>query len=129
MVISGITVKESPTWLKNYLLAIGLRPINNIVDITNFVMHDLGQPLHAFDFEKITGEKIIVKNGLAGTKFTTLDGTERTLFENDLMICNANEPMCLAGVFGGLTSGVSQSTTSIFLESAYFNPAFVRKSS
>ena len=92
-------------------------------------MHDLGQPLHAFDFDKITGEKIIVKNGLAGTKFTTLDGTERTLFENDLMICNANEPMCLAGVFGGLTSGVSQSTTSIFLESAYFNPAFVRKSS
>jgi phenylalanyl-tRNA synthetase beta chain len=129
LVISGITVKESPSWLKNYLLAIGLRPINNIVDITNFVMHDLGQPLHAFDFDKITGEKIIVKNGLAGTKFTTLDGTERTLFENDLMICNANEPMCLAGVFGGLTSGVSQSTTSIFLESAYFNPAFVRKSS
>jgi phenylalanyl-tRNA synthetase beta chain len=129
LVISGITVKESPTWLKNYLLAIGLRPINNIVDITNFVMHDLGQPLHAFDFDKITGEKIIVKNGLAGTKFTILDGTERTLFENDLMICNANEPMCLAGVFGGLTSGVSQSTTSIFLESAYFNPAFVRKSS
>lgn len=129
LVISGITVKESPTWLKNYLLAIGLRPINNIVDITNFVMHDLGQPLHAFDFDKITGEKISVKTGLAGTKFTTLDGTERTLFENDLMICNANEPMCLAGVFGGLTSGVSQSTTSIFLESAYFNPAFVRKSS
>ena len=129
LVISGITVKESPTWLKNYLLAIGLRPINNIVDITNFVMHDLGQPLHAFDFDKINGEKIIVKNGLAGTKFTTLDGTEHTLFENDLMICNANEPMCLAGVFGGLTSGVSQSTTSIFLESAYFNPAFVRKSS
>jgi phenylalanyl-tRNA synthetase beta chain len=129
LVISGITVKESPTWLKNYLLAIGLRPINNIVDITNFVMHDLGQPLHAFDFDKITGEKIIVKNGLAGTKFTTLDGTERTLFENDLIICNETEPMCLAGVFGGLTSGVSQSTTSIFLESAYFNPAFVRKSS
>ena len=129
LVISGITVKESPTWLKNYLLAIGLRPINNIVDITNFVMHDLGQPLHAFDFDKITGSKISVKTGLAGTKFKTLDGTERTLFENDLMICNETEPMCLAGVFGGLTSGVSQSTTSIFLESAYFNPAFVRKSS
>ena len=129
LVISGITVKESPSWLKNYLLAIGLRPINNIVDITNFVMHDLGQPLHAFDFDKITGSKISVKTGLAGTKFTTLDGTERTLFENDLMICNETEPMCLAGVFGGLTSGVSQSTTSIFLESAYFNPAFVRKSS
>jgi phenylalanyl-tRNA synthetase beta chain len=129
LVISGITVKESPSWIKNYLLAIGLRPINNIVDITNFVMHDLGQPLHAFDFDKITGSKISVKTGLAGTKFTTLDGNERTLFENDLMICNETEPMCLAGVFGGLTSGVSQSTTSIFLESAYFNPAFVRKSS
>jgi len=129
LVISGITVKESPSWIKNYLLAIGLRPINNIVDITNFVMHDLGQPLHAFDFDKITGSKISVKTGLAGTKFTTLDGTERTLFENDVMICNEAEPMCLAGVFGGLTSGVSQSTTSIFLESAYFSPAFVRKSS
>jgi len=129
LVISGITVKESPSWIKNYLLAIGLRPINNIVDISNFVMHDLGQPLHAFDFDKITGSKISVKTGLAGTKFTTLDGTERTLFENDVMICNEAEPMCLAGVFGGLTSGVSQSTTSIFLESAYFSPAFVRKSS
>ncbi len=129
LVISGITVNESPSWIKNYLLAIGLRPINNIVDITNFVMHDLGQPLHAFDFDKITGSKINVKTGLTGTKFTTLDGTERTMFENDLMICNETEPMCLAGVFGGLTSGVSQSTTSIFLESAYFNPAFVRKSS
>jgi len=129
LVISGITVKESPSWIKNYLLAIGLRPINNIVDITNFVMHDLGQPLHAFDFDKITGSKISVKTGLAGTKFTTLDGTERTLFENDLMICNETEPMCLAGVFGGLTSGVTESTTSIFLEAAYFNPAFVRKSS
>lgn len=129
LVISGITVKESPSWIKNYLLAIGLRPINNIVDITNFVMHDLGQPLHAFDFDKITGAQISVKTGLAGTIFKTLDGIERTLFENDLVICNETEPMCLAGVFGGLTSGVSQTTTSIFLESAYFNPAFVRKSS
>jgi phenylalanyl-tRNA synthetase beta chain len=129
LVISGITVKESPSWLKNYLLAIGLRPINNIVDITNFVLHDLGQPMHAFDFDKITGGKIIVKTGFTETKFTTLDGTERILFENDLMICNATEPMCLAGVFGGLTSGVGESTTSIFLEAAYFNPAFVRKTS
>ena len=129
LVISGITVKQSPSWLKNYLLAIGLRPINNIVDITNFVLHDLGQPLHAFDFDKITGGKIIVKTGFAGTKFKTLDGAERTLFENDLMICNATEPMCIAGVFGGLTSGVGESTTSIFLEAAYFNPAFVRKTS
>ncbi len=129
LVISGITVKESPSWLKNYLLAIGLRPINNIVDITNFVLHDIGQPIHAFDFDKITGGKIIVKTGLAGTKFTTLDSTERTLFENDLMICNANEPMCIAGVFGGYLSGVSATTTSIFLEAAYFNPAFIRKTS
>ena len=129
LVISGITVKPSPDWLKNYLLAIGLRPINNIVDITNFVLHDLGQPLHAFDLEKIKGNKIIVKTGLENTKFKTLDGVERTLFSNDLMICNDQEPMCLAGVFGGLDSGVSDKTTSIFLEAAYFSPAFVRKSS
>ena len=129
LVISGITVKPSPDWLKNYLLAIGLRPINNIVDITNFVLHDLGQPLHAFDLEKIKGNKIIIKTGLENTKFKTLDGVERTLFSNDLMICNDQEPMCLAGVFGGLDSGVSDKTTSIFLEAAYFSPAFVRKSS
>lgn len=129
LVISGVTVKESPDWLKNYLNAIGLRPINNIVDITNFVLHDLGQPLHAFDLTKIKGNKIIVKSGLPNKKFTTLDGNERTLAENDLMICNAEEPMCLAGVFGGLESGVSNDTTSIFLEAAYFNPAYVRKSS
>ncbi len=129
LVISGITVKPSPDWLKNYLLAIGLRPINNIVDITNFVLHDLGQPLHAFDLNKITDNKIIVKTGLEGTKFKTLDGTERTLLANDLMICNSHEPMCMAGVFGGLDSGVSNDTTAIFLESAYFNPAFVRKTS
>jgi len=129
LVISGITVKPSPDWLKNYLLAIGLRPINNIVDITNFVLHDLGQPLHAFDLNKITDNKIIVKTGLEGTKFKTLDGTERTLLANDLMICNSNEPMCIAGVFGGLDSGVSNDTTAIFLEAAYFNPAFVRKTS
>lgn len=129
LVISGITVKQSPDWLKNYLLAIGLRPINNIVDITNFVLHDLGQPLHAFDLNKITDNKIIVKTGLEGTKFKTLDGTERTLLANDLMICNSHEPMCMAGVFGGLDSGVSNDTTAIFLEAAYFNPAFVRKTS
>ncbi len=129
LVISGITVKPSPDWLKNYLLGIGLRPINNIVDITNFVLHDLGQPLHAFDLEKITGNKIVVKTGLENKTFTTLDGTERKLNANDLMICNANEPMCMAGVFGGLDSGVTDNTTAIFLEAAYFDPAFVRKTS
>jgi phenylalanyl-tRNA synthetase beta chain len=127
LVISGITVKESPEWLKNNLLAIGLRPINNIVDITNFVLHDLGQPLHAFDLNKITGNKIIVKTVNENTKFITLDGAERSLSQNDLMICNEKEPMCIAGVFGGLESGVSESTTSIFLESAYFNSTYVRK--
>ena len=129
LVISGVTIKPSPDWLKNYLLAIGLRPINNIVDITNFVLHDLGQPLHAFDLNKITGNKIVVKTGLEGTKFKTLDGVERTLFANDLMICNANEPMCIGGVFGGQDSGVSDDTTAVFLEAAYFNPAYVRKTS
>jgi phenylalanyl-tRNA synthetase beta chain len=129
LVISGITVKPSPDWLKNSLLAIGLRPINNIVDITNFVLHDLGQPLHAFDLDKINGNKIIVKTGLENVKFKTLDGTERILKADDLMICNESEPMCLAGVFGGLDSGVNENTTSIFLEAAYFNPAFIRKTS
>ncbi|MBL7935853.1 MAG: phenylalanine--tRNA ligase subunit beta [Bacteroidia bacterium] len=129
LVISGITIKPSPDWLKNYLLAIGLRPINNIVDITNFVLHDLGQPLHAFDLNKITGNKIIVKTGLENTTFKTLDGTERTLLANDLMICNETEPMCLAGVFGGLDSGVTENTSAIFLEAAYFNPAYIRKTS
>lgn len=129
LVISGITVKESPSWLKNALLAIGVRPINNIVDITNFVLHDLGQPLHAYDLEKIKGNKIIAKTGLEGTIFKTLDGVERKLNANDLMICNANEPMCIAGVFGGLESGVNENTTAIFLEAAYFDPAFVRKTS
>ena len=129
LVISGITVKESPSWLKNALLAIGLRPINNIVDITNFVLHDLGQPLHAFDLEKISGNKIIVKTGLENKTFKTLDGIERKLNDNDVMICNANESMCMAGVFGGLDSGVSSSTTAIFLEAAYFSPAYVRKTS
>lgn len=128
LTISGITVKESPKWLQNRLKAIGLKPINNIVDATNYVLHDMGQPLHAFDAAKISDNKIEVKTVVAGTKFTTLDGVERTLHEDDLMICDAEKPMCIAGVFGGIHSGVSESTTSIFLESAYFNPVSVRKS-
>ncbi|RAJ11883.1 phenylalanine--tRNA ligase subunit beta [Olleya aquimaris] len=125
--ISGLKVQDSPEWLQNRLKAIGLSPINNIVDVTNYVLHDLGQPLHAFDANKITGNKVLVKTLPAGTKFTTLDGIERELHEDDLMICNAEKPMCIAGVFGGIDSGVTESTTSIFLESAYFNPVSVRK--
>lgn len=126
--ISGIKVAESPAWLQHRLKAIGLSPINNIVDATNYVLHDLGQPLHAFDAVKISGHKIEVKTLKTGTKFTTLDGVERELHEDDLMICDAEKPMCIAGVFGGIHSGVSESTTSIFLESAYFNPISIRKS-
>ncbi|MEL0649816.1 phenylalanine--tRNA ligase subunit beta [Algibacter sp. TI.3.09] len=125
--ISGIKVQESPAWLQHRLKAIGLSPINNIVDATNYVLHELGQPLHAFDAAKITGNKVEVKTLPTGTKFTTLDGVERELHEDDLMICDAEKPMCIAGVFGGLNSGVSEHTTSIFLESAYFNPVSVRK--
>jgi phenylalanyl-tRNA synthetase beta chain len=125
--ISGITVKESPEWLKNRLKSIGINPKNNIVDVTNYVLHDLGQPLHAFDAAKING-KIIVKTLPGGTKFTTLDDVERTLHEEDLMICDEKGPLCIAGVFGGKKSGVSETTSSIFLESAYFNPVSVRKS-
>ena len=125
--ISGITVKESPEWLKNRLKAIGLTPKNNIVDVTNYILHDLGQPLHAFDAAKING-KIIVKTVAAGTKFTTLDEVERTLHEEDLMICDEKGPLCLAGVFGGKSSGVTETTNAIFLESAYFNPVSIRKS-
>jgi len=124
--ISGITVKPSPEWLQNRLKSIGLNPKNNIVDVTNYVLHELGQPLHAFDASKING-KILVKTMPAGTKFTTLDDVERTLHEEDLMICDEKGPMCIAGVFGGKNSGVSESTTNIFLESAYFNPVSVRK--
>ncbi len=124
--ISGITVKPSPEWLQNRLKSIGLNPKNNIVDVTNYVLHELGQPLHAFDASKING-KILVKTMPAGTKFTTLDEVERTLHEEDLMICDEKGPMCIAGVFGGKNSGVSESTTNIFLESAYFNPVSVRK--
>lgn len=127
--LSGITVKESPAWLQNRLRSIGLTPINNVVDSTNFVLHELGQPLHAFDASKIIGNKVIVKTLEAGTKFTTLDGKERTLTANDLMICNEKEGMCIAGVFGGLTSGITASTTSVFLESAYFSATTVRKTS
>ena len=125
--ISGITVKPSPSWLQNKLKAIGLTPKNNVVDVTNYVLHELGQPLHAFDAAKIEGNKVIIKTVAAGTKFVTLDDVERTLHEEDLMICDANGPLCIAGVFGGKTSGVSEETTTIFLESAYFNPVAVRK--
>ena len=124
--ISGITVKASPKWLQDRLKAIGLNPKNNIVDVTNYVLHELGQPLHAFDTAKING-KILVKTVAAGTKFTTLDEVERTLHEEDLMICDEKGPLCIAGVFGGKSSGVSENTNSIFLESAYFNPVSVRK--
>ena len=124
--ISGITVKPSPAWLQNRLKAIGLNPKNNIVDVTNYVLHELGQPLHAFDAAKISG-KVIVKTMPSGTKFTTLDDVERSLHEEDIMICDENGPLCIAGVFGGKESGVSESTTAIFLESAYFNPVSVRK--
>lgn len=125
--ISGITVKPSPAWLQNRLKAIGLTPKNNVVDVTNYVLHELGQPLHAFDAAKIKGNKVIVQTLPAGTKFTTLDDVERTLHEEDLMICDENGAMCIAGVFGGKTSGVTETTSSIFLESAYFNPVSVRK--
>ncbi|AWA30405.1 phenylalanine--tRNA ligase subunit beta [Flavobacterium magnum] len=125
--ISGVTVKPSPDWLQNRLKAIGLTPKNNIVDVTNYVLHELGQPLHAFDAAKINGNKIIVKTLEAGTKFVTLDDVERTLHEDDLMICDEKGPLCFAGVFGGKHSGVSENTSNIFLESAYFNPVTVRK--
>lgn len=126
--ISDLKVGPSPTWLHNRLKAIGITPKNNIVDITNYVLHELGQPLHAFDANKIEGRKVIVKTMPKGTKFKTLDGVERELHEEDLMICDAVKPMCIAGVFGGEHSGVTEHTTSIFLESAYFNPVTVRKS-
>lgn len=124
--ISGINIKPSPSWLQNRLKAIGLNPKNNVIDVTNYVLHELGQPLHAFDAAKING-KVTVKTVASGTKFTTLDDVERTLHEEDLLICDDNGPMCLAGVFGGKNSGVSETTSSIFLESAYFNPVTIRK--
>lgn len=125
--ISGVKVTESPDWLKNQLKIIGLRPINNIVDVTNFVLHELGQPLHAFDADKIIGGQVIVKNLPEGTSFTTLDGIERKLSASDLMICDTEKPMCIGGVFGGLDSGVTETTQNVFLESAYFNPVSIRK--
>ncbi len=127
LVISGVKVGESPDWLKNRLNAIGVRPINNVVDITNFVLHETGQPMHAFDFDKIKGAKVVVETRAAGTIFKTLDGVERKLGAKDLMICNAEEPMCIAGVFGGEESGVSNETKNVFLESAFFNPTYIRR--
>ncbi len=126
--LSNLIVQSSPTWLQNRLRAISLKPINNIVDATNYVLHELGQPLHAFDANRIHGKKVIVKTLPKGTKFTTLDGEERELHEEDLMICDMEKPMCIAGVFGGIYSGVTEDTTSIFLESAYFDPVSIRKS-
>ena len=126
--IKGVTVKESPEWLQNKLRTIGLRPINNVVDITNYILHGMGQPLHSFDADKIKGGKVIVKSAEEGQKFVTLDGVERTLTARDLMICNTEEPMCIAGVFGGLESGVTEHTTDVFLESATFHPTWIRKS-
>ncbi|MFA6923336.1 MAG: phenylalanine--tRNA ligase subunit beta [Bacteroidales bacterium] len=127
--ITGVEIKESPEWLKNYMKAIGLNPINNIVDITNFILHEFGQPLHAFDADEIKGNKVIIKKLAEGTKFTTLDGVERQLSANDLMICNETEPMCIGGVYGGLHSGITGKTKNIFLESAYFKPVSIRKTS
>ena len=125
--ISGVKVTESPDWLKNALLVIGLRPINNIVDITNYVLHELGQPMHAFDADKIVGGEVHVKCMPEGSAFVTLDGAERKLNAADLMICNTESPMCIAGVFGGIDSGVTETTQNVFLESAYFNPVSIRK--
>ncbi len=128
LTISGVKVAPSPEWLQNRLRAIGINPKNNIVDITNFILHEVGQPLHAFDGGHIEGGKVVVRTCPEGTKFTTLDGVERTLSERDLMICDAVKPMCMAGVLGGAGSGVTESTETVFLESAYFNPVWVRKS-
>lgn len=127
LTIRGVKVAESPEWLRNYLTAIGQRPINNVVDITNFILNAYCQPLHCFDLAKVKGNKIVVRPAAEGSKFVTLDGVERTMTARDLMICNAEEPMCIAGVFGGLESGVTEQTTDIFLESACFHPTWVRK--
>ncbi len=129
LTISGISVKESPCWLQTRLRSIGLSPINNVVDITNFVLHESGQPLHAFDAAHIKGHKIVVKTMPEGTPFTTLDEQERKLLATDLMICNGEESMCIAGVFGGVGSGVTEETNSIFLESACFDPVYIRRTS
>lgn len=125
--ITGVKIGPSPEWMQNYLRAIGMNPHNNVVDITNFVLHEIGQPLHSFDADKVDGGKIVVRTCPEGTKFVTLDGVERTLSAEDLTICSATTPLCLAGVFGGLGSGVTENTTNVFLESAYFNPVRIRK--
>ncbi|WP_296260187.1 phenylalanine--tRNA ligase subunit beta [uncultured Phocaeicola sp.] len=127
VVVRYVTVKESPEWLQVKLKTIGLRPINNIVDITNYILHAYGQPMHCFDADKIKGGKIVVKTVAEGTPFVTLDGVEHKLSEHDLMVCNAEEPMCIAGVFGGLDSGTTEETKNVFFESAYFHPTWVRK--
>lgn len=125
--LEGVEVKESPEWLQTRLKAIGLHPINNVVDVTNYILFELGQPLHAFDLDRVEGKKVIVRSFPTGTKFITLDGVERELNENDLMVCNTSEPMCIAGVFGGQKSGITENTKNVFLESACFDPVFVRK--
>ena len=125
--IRGVEVKESPEWLKNLLISAGQRPINNIVDITNFILLGIGQPLHSFDLDKVKGEEIVVRTCEEGTKFVTLDGVERTLNAADLMICDTEKPLCIAGVFGGEDSGVTESTRNVFIESAWFNPTRVRR--
>ena len=127
LTVRGVKVQESPKWLKDLLLAVGQRPINNIVDITNYILLGTGQPMHCFDLSKVKGDRIVVRTAPAGTKFVTLDGVERTLTDRDLMICNGEEPMCIGGVFGGLDSGVTEGTTDVFLESAYFHPTWIRK--
>lgn len=127
--IQGVTIGDSPLWLRQRLKSIGLRPVNNIVDITNFILHETGQPLHAFDADSITGKKIVIQNLPEGTPFVTLDGKERKLSASDIMICNGDKPMCIGGVFGGLESGVNNNTRNIFLESAWFDPATIRKTS
>lgn len=127
LTISGIEIKESPEWLKNRMTAIGLKPINNVVDATNYILFETGQPLHAFDADEVTGNKVYVRTLPEGTRFVTLDGEERELHEDDLMICNTEEPMCIGGVFGGIKSGVKETTKNIFLESACFDPVFIRK--
>lgn len=128
VVVENVTIAPSPEWLQKKLRAVGINPKNNVVDITNFVLHECGQPLHAFDLDQVEGKEVVVRTVEAGTKFTTLDGVERTLAADDLMICSAKKPMCLAGVFGGMESGVSEKTKNVFIESAYFEPGFVRRS-
>lgn len=129
LTFDNVTLAPSPDWLKKRISAIGLRPINNIVDITNFILHETGHPLHAFDYDKIAGHEVIVRRAKDGERFTTLDGVERELTADDLMICDAEKPMTLAGIFGGADSGITSSTKRVFLESAYFNPVSIRKSS